>query len=43
MNKIYFCLFLSVLECLHNYASVMIVFYLVFVPIKAFGIMLGDS
>ena len=41
MNKIYFCLFLSVLECLQNYATVMIVFfvfYLVFVPSKASGI-----
>ena len=27
INKIYFCLFLSVLECLHNYATVMIVFF----------------
>ena len=26
MNKIYFCFLLSVLECLHNYANVMIVF-----------------
>ena len=26
MNKIYFCFLLSVLECLHNYATVMIVF-----------------
>ena len=46
MNKIYFCLFISVLECLHNYATVIIVFFvlqLVFVPSKAFGIMLGDS
>ena len=40
MNKIYFCFFLSVVECLHNYATVMIVFFmfkLVFVPSKAFG------
>ena len=46
MNKIYFCRLLSVLECLHNYATVMIVFFvfqLVFVPSKAFRIMLGDS
>ena len=46
MNKIYFCFFLSVLECLHNYATVMIVFFvfqLVFVPSKAFRIFLGDS
>ena len=27
MNKIYFCLLLSVIECLHNYATVMIVFF----------------
>ena len=27
MNKIYFCLLLSILECLHNYATVMIVFF----------------
>ena len=46
MNKIYFCLLLSVLECLHNYATVMIVFFvfqLVFVSSKAFRIFLGDS
>ena len=27
MNKIYFCFLLSVLECLHNYSTVMIVFF----------------
>ena len=27
MNKIYFCPFLSVLECLHNYDTIMIVFF----------------
>ena len=27
MNKIYFCLSLSILECLNNYANVMIVFF----------------
>ena len=27
MNKIYFCILLSVLECLHNYATVMIMFF----------------
>ena len=27
MNKFYFILFLHVLECLHNYDSVMIVFF----------------
>ena len=46
MNKVYFCLLLSVLECLHNYANVMIVFFvfkLVFVPSKAFMITLGNS
>ena len=26
MNKIYFCLLLSVLECLHNYKTITIVF-----------------
>ena len=46
MNKIYFCFLLSVLESLHNYATIMIVFFvfwLVFVPSKAFRIFLGDS
>ena len=36
MNKIYFCFLLSVHECLHNFASVMIVFFafqLVFVSL----------
>ena len=27
MNKIYFGFLLSVLECLHNYSAVMIVFF----------------
>ena len=27
MNKFYFCLFLSALECLHNYSTTMIVFF----------------
>ena len=31
MNKIYFCFLLSVLVCLHNYATGMIVFWETFV------------
>ena len=45
MNKIYFCFLLSVLVCLHNYATGMIVlfmFQLVFVPSKAYRIFVGD-
>ena len=46
MNKIYFCFFLSVLECLHNYATVMIVFFCVLISVCAKQSLwddLGDS
>ena len=35
MNKIYFGFLLSVLECLHNYATVMIVFFCVLISVCA--------
>ena len=46
MIKFIFAFLLSVLECLHNYATVIIVFflfYVVFLPSRTYRIFLGDS